>query len=94
MPILHLIRTSAYQHNDLAQCLQIFDPQQDSLVLIDEGVYNVDHPLLKDVSSEQLYIIDTHWQARGIIGELNAHNITLTEFNQLIFQYDNVVTWQ
>ncbi|PCI62770.1 MAG: sulfurtransferase complex subunit TusB [Gammaproteobacteria bacterium] len=93
MSILHLVRTSAYQHDDLAQCLQVYSAE-DTIVLMDDGCYNLAHPLLKQVSSKRLLIIIEHCQARAVTFEKNKQAIVLAQLTPLLFSHDSVITWQ
>jgi tRNA 2-thiouridine synthesizing protein B len=45
MAMLHLIRNSGFNSNALTQCLEMILPQ-DSILLIDDGCYNLSHALL------------------------------------------------
>ncbi len=93
MSILHLVRTSAYQSNELMQCLQVFN-DDDALVLIDDGCYNIKHALLSTFNENNLYFIHKHIQARAINSTLTNSAISFSELNTLIFKYHSVITWQ
>lgn len=46
MTTLHIVRQSAFNSNDFAQCLQILG-NNDVIVFIDDGCYNLHHHLTK-----------------------------------------------
>lgn len=97
MAMLHIIRSSAYNSNALAQCLNILLPH-DSILLMDDGCYNVNHKLLLQAKADspelKIYFIVLHAQARG---QKNIKNnltpTTLTDVVTLLFQHDNSITW-
>jgi len=94
MSILHLVRTSAYQHDDLAQCLQLFNDQIDAIVLIDDGCYNLTHSLLANIEKKNIFAIYEHCDARAMIVSSNQEAISLAQLTKLFFSYDSVITWQ
>jgi len=94
MSILHLMRTSAYQHDDLAQCLQVFNDQSDAIVLIDDGCYNLTHSLLATINHKTLFVINEHCAARAINVSSAQAAISLAQLTELFFSYDSVITWQ
>ena len=97
MATLHLIRNSAFINNDLAQCLELAT-NTDILVLIDDACYNVHHPLIEKVLSQQLElkisIMNTHARARAISVPPLIEVITMNKLIELTFTYDKVITWQ
>ncbi len=102
MTILHLVRSSAFSSNDLAQCMNNI-VHGDELVLLDDGCYNLKHSLLTQLMVQQpkinIHIIKEHAQARAVdIEELTLDQqlkyITMTELVSLTFSNDSVVTWQ
>ncbi len=94
MSTLHLIRTSAYQQDDLKQCLALLQAS-DKIVLLDDGCYNLTHPLLNTDINHNIYHINEHALARAMLEHNNiSQAITLTELTQLFFTVDKVITWQ
>ena len=93
MSTLHLVRTSAYQHDDLAQCLAVYSAE-DTIVLLDDGCYNLNHALLAKVNNERLFIIIEHCQARAVSFEKNKQAIALAQLTPLFFLHNSVITWQ
>jgi len=91
MSILHLVRTSAYQHNDLAQCLQVCSAS-DTIVLLDEGCYNITHSLLNETKIK-VYAISEHCSARAITYSVQQ-SLTLTQLTSLFISHHSVLTWQ
>lgn len=94
MSILHLIRTAAYQHDDLAQCLQLFNEHVDILVLIDDGCYNLTHSLLATIDNKRIFAINEHCDARAMVISSDQQAISLAQLTNLFFSYDSVITWQ
>ncbi|NQZ83835.1 MAG: sulfurtransferase complex subunit TusB [Colwellia sp.] len=101
MTILHLIRSSAFSSNDLKQCISNIE-HYDNVVLLDDGCYNINHPLMKQLQDKSsminLYIVKDHAQARAVnfddISKEVLNSITMTELVALTFSNDSVVTWQ
>jgi len=87
------VRTSAYQTDDLAQCLDVCSAE-DTIVLLDDGCYNLNYPLLANVSRERLFIIIEHCQARAVAFEKNNQAIALAQLTPLFFSHNSVITWQ
>ena len=93
MSILHLVRTSAYQQDDLAQCLDVYS-SEDTIVLMDDGCYNLEHTLLKKRENIQVLVITEHCLARAIAITNKNQAIALEKLTTLFFSYDSVLTWQ
>jgi len=93
MTTLHLVRQSAFTTNDFYQCIQVVE-KNDTVVLIDDGCYNANHPLLLEIKQNNivLFIIENHAKARGICSNLNKIDMTLLV--ELTFKNDTVITWQ
>ena len=97
MPTLHIVRQSAFNSDDFAQCLQVLR-HNDVIVLIDDGCYNVHHPLISTIDSAaniQLNVIVQHAQARGIT--INKTLYTAIHMNNLVeltLTTNRVITWQ
>ncbi len=94
MSTLHLMRTSAYQQNDLTQCLDLLQAS-DAIVLLDDGCYNLSHHLLTANISNPIYHINEHAIARAMLDQKKiSQAITLAELPALFFTFDKVITWQ
>ncbi|MCJ8296296.1 MAG: sulfurtransferase complex subunit TusB [Colwellia sp.] len=98
MSTLHLVRQSAFASNDFAQCLSVLD-HQDSVVLMDDGCYNLKHSLMDSLikrvdGSVNINVITSHAQARAIeiIAAVNA--IEMSDVVELTFTHKKVITWQ
>jgi tRNA 2-thiouridine synthesizing protein B len=97
MATLHIVRTSAFSSNDLAQCLAL-TAMDDTLVLLDDACYNVNHALITQAHHEQpelvINIMHTHAQARAvnIIKPIKA--IAMKDLIALTFIHEQVITWQ
>jgi len=93
MTTLHIIRQSAYTTDDFQQCIQVLK-QDDSVVFIDDGCYNVNHPAFLNIKKHgfSFYILNKHAEARAITCELSK--IDMTSLVNLTFENDTVITWQ
>jgi tRNA 2-thiouridine synthesizing protein B len=97
MATLHIIRSSGYSSNALAQCLSMLLPQ-DNILLMDDGCYNLSHALLlkalKDDPELTAYVVSEHASARA---QSSSHSdfilTTLIEVVTLLFKHDNSITW-
>jgi tRNA 2-thiouridine synthesizing protein B len=97
MAMLHIIRNSGFSSNALTQCLSMALPQ-DNILLMDDGCYNLNHPLLAEALTKQpalkVYFIDLHASARAQ-NSINPVFISSTLDNvlELLFTHDNSITW-
>ena len=97
MTTLHIVRTSAFNSNDLFQCLALANPL-DTIVLIDDGCYNMNHPLIARVLEEKpalaIKIMLAHAKARSInlINGIDA--IIMQDLVELTLSSRQVITWQ
>ena len=90
--ILHLVRKSAFETSDFKQCLTTLG-EDDQLVLIDDGCYNLQHSLIHEVNSDVM-VIQSHAQARAIQPSTKVKFITMDDLIGLTFKYNSVITWQ
>lgn len=95
MAILHIVRSSAFNDNKLNLCLSVIS-SQDTLFLMDDGVYNVAHPkLISRSDSLTVYALYNHLQARGIdIGDSAIDLANLKDLVSLSDTATKVITWQ
>ncbi|MEI6894160.1 MAG: sulfurtransferase complex subunit TusB [Colwellia sp.] len=98
MSTLHLVRQSAFVTNDFAQCLHVLG-QQDGLVLMDDGCYNLSHTLMQSLIQQEnntvsLNIMTSHAHARAIMPLKEVQLIDIAELVDLTFTYGTVITWQ
>jgi len=97
MPTLHIVRQSAFNSDDFAQCIQVLR-DNDVIVFIDDGCYNLHHKLINSIDSEaniQLNVIGKHAQARGIkIDEKLFSVINMNNLVELTLTTNRVITWQ
>jgi tRNA 2-thiouridine synthesizing protein B len=98
MKLLHLQRSSAFNTNDFQQCLSTIKPS-DGLVLLDDGCYCLNHPLVlafeKQHPAITIYYVNSHAYARAI--EASGNNkkpIDMSKLVELTFEYDSTITWQ
>ena len=93
---IHLIRTSAFEKNSYASCIDILQ-ESDVIVLLDDGCYNLHHPLCESalgiIGADSLYVIEHHCTARALIPR-NAKTISMSELVELITQSTGTITWQ
>lgn len=97
MTTLHIVRQSAFNTNDLHQCLQV-SRSQDTIVLIDDGCYNLHHKLLIDIEKDKsikINVVLEHAKARAIkVNETRCSIITMSDLVSLTFENKRVITWQ
>ena len=98
MSTLHLVRKSAFTTNDFAQCLSVLD-QQDSIVLMDDGCYNLKHSLMGNLikradSTITINVMTNHAQARAIETLAEVKHIEMVDLVELTFTHKKVITWQ
>ncbi|TRX56888.1 sulfurtransferase complex subunit TusB [Thalassomonas sp. M1454] len=91
MCTLHLIRTSAFADNKLQQCIALLE-ESDQIVLIDDGVYNVNHNLIDSVSNS-ISALSEHIQARGLSSN-NIKQMSYTDLVKATEKAGKVITWQ
>ncbi|QDP01359.1 sulfurtransferase complex subunit TusB [Thalassotalea sp. PS06] len=95
MANLHIIRSSGFTHGKLQQCLAtVID--DDAILLIDDGVYNLNHPeLLKVIGSRPLFALEEHVIARGLTpSRSEVKYCDYNKFVALTLDADKVITWQ
>lgn len=97
MPTLHIVRQSAFNSDDFAQCLQVIR-DNDVIVFIDDGCYNLHHKLINTIDNEagiQLNVMGKHAQARAITIDKALYTvINMNDLVNLTLTTDRVITWQ
>lgn len=97
MPTLHIVRQSAFNSDDFAQCLQVLR-SNDVVVFSDDGCYNLHHKLINTIDEQasiQLNVIDKHAQARAITIDESLYSIiNMNDLVNLTLTTDRVITWQ
>lgn len=97
MPTLHIVRQSAFNTDDFAQCLQVLR-SNDVIVFIDDGCYNLHHKLISTIDTEddiQLNVIGKHAQARAITIDESLYTIIdMNNLVELTLTTNRVITWQ
>jgi len=97
MKTLHIVRQSAFNTNDLAQCMQVLG-NDDLIAFIDDGCYNLQHSLINNIDRDKnikLTAIEQHASARAInINKDVCTKITMNDLVSLTFENDRVITWQ
>ncbi len=97
MPTLHIVRQSAFNSDDFAQCLQVLR-NNDVIVFMDDGCYNLHHKLISTIDSKadvKLNVIEKHAQARAVtIDEALFTVINMNNLVELTLTTSRVITWQ
>jgi tRNA 2-thiouridine synthesizing protein B len=98
MSILHLVRRSAFETQDLSLCLLALTAG-DKVILLDDGCYNLHHPLIREVKQIcTLGIVKIHAEARAvslITAEDNKITVlSMNELTQIFSRFDAISTWQ
>jgi tRNA 2-thiouridine synthesizing protein B len=97
MPTLHIIRQSAFNSDDFAQCLQVLR-NKDVIVFIDDGCYNLHHTLINTIDTKadiQLNVMGKHAQARAITIDESLYTvIDMNNLVELTLTTGRVITWQ
>ena len=98
MSTLHLVRQSAFASNDFAQCLSVLN-HQDSVVLMDDGCYNLKHTLMDSLikrvdGTVNINVVASHAQARAIEIITTVNAIEMSDVVELTFNHNKVITWQ
>ncbi len=99
MTTLHIVRQSAFNTNDFAQCTQTIKAQ-DTLVFIDDGCYNLSHPLMDEIPKKvAIKVLALHAKARNL-SVINKEQdawlslITMEDLVNLTLSAKNTITWQ
>jgi|GEM_PF-543039 len=101
MATLHIVRQSAFNSNDFAQCIEMVC-DNDVIALLDDGCYNVQHTLMNNFQSNisqnkniQINILADHARARAIsVDESHFTKISMSNLVSMTFSNDRVITWQ
>jgi len=98
MATLHLVRQSAFATNDFAQCLSVLD-RQDSIILMDDGCYNLKHALMDSLikrvdGTVNIHVMTSHAKARAIETITTIKHIEMKDVVELTFNHSKVITWQ
>ena len=88
---LHLIQRSPFSNSALKDCLNIFDPQ-DNILLMEDGVYGLQHPLLQQTQLT-VYALQEDISARGLDSKDTIKEIDYCEFANLCSQHKHVISW-
>jgi len=101
MSTLHIIRASAFSNNTVKNSIALLKGT-DKILLIDDGVYNLNHAVLGEmthlISKQQLFVIGAHIQARGVKCSATESelftNITIDDVVELSLSVSQNITWQ
>lgn len=96
MATLHIVRQSAFNTNDFAQCINVLC-FGDVIALLDDGCYNLQHTLINNIQNKniQISILEEHAQARAVnIDESRFSKISMDDLVSMTFSNDRVITWQ
>ncbi len=98
---LHLIQRSPFTHQALSNCLKTLMPE-DSILLMEDGVYSIQHPLLQDILTPaaqakptSIYALIDDVNARGLeaFNHTPILNISMAEFVEQCAQHKHVISW-
>ncbi|GAA5144022.1 sulfurtransferase complex subunit TusB [Thalassotalea piscium] len=96
MTTLHLIRDSVLINNTITLALTNLAPD-DVIVLLDDGCYNVNQDFIKEIQIKvpytQCFAIEPHMRARSL-PTTNLNLISYSDLLDLLFNHNNVITWQ
>ena len=84
MTTLHIVRQSAFNTNDLSQCLQVVG-NEDVIAFIDDGCYNLQHNLINNIDDNKnikLKVIEQNANARAIA--INEKAFTKISMDNLV----------
>ena len=88
---LHLIQRSPFSNSALQDCLNIID-SQDSILLMEDGVYGLQHKLLQQTQLTT-YALQEDITARGLHAKECIKEIDYVEFVNLCSQHKHVISW-
>ena len=97
MTTLHLVRCSAFKSHTINNCLSVLGGE-DMVILLDDGVYNLQHPVLQQfqtvIPDSNLLVIQQHALARGVKLMSEHQAIELSELIKLSLETAQSITWQ
>ncbi|WP_448555197.1 sulfurtransferase complex subunit TusB [Thalassotalea montiporae] len=97
MASLHLIRTSSFSSDSFTNALTVMK-SSDRIILLDDGVYNINHPILQNalalVGKENLFVIEHHYLARGLATDDALNFISMAALVALTEAANQIITWQ
>ncbi|MBL4681045.1 MAG: sulfurtransferase complex subunit TusB [Pseudomonadales bacterium] len=94
--LLHTINKSPFVHLSFQSLLSFCD-SSDAIVLIEDGVLSIKHPIIEKVKGIPIYALETDIQARGLSAsyenqsKINA--ISYAQFVQLCTEYPKQKNW-
>jgi len=99
MACLHLLRCGSFTHRHLTECTAIL-ADDDAIILLDDGCYSLADPQLQQLCEQQklcdCYVIVEHATARALTvpSKHPYKSISINTLAELLFQFDNSITWQ
>lgn len=93
--ILHQVFGSPSQDHTLQHCAERCQVD-DGILLLQDAVYALQHPLLKQLTTKGLtvYVLQNDLEARGLSLENTAiHLVNDEQWLRLCVQYDKVMSW-
>ena len=94
--ILHIVNQSPFSSDALSRCLSCLSGK-DAVILIEDGVYGLSHPLLaaQSLPEQSLFYLQADAQARGVSAAPTLHTVAVNyaEFVDLAVQYETSVSW-
>lgn len=93
MATLHLLRSSPFEQNQFQTVLNLIQ-ENDGLVLMDDGVYALKHPLMAQAKTGIIYVIESHAVARNIVTPSHIKRVNSNGVIELTLNHQQSVTWQ
>jgi len=93
--MLHIVRQSPFQ-KDISQELAILLGPEDTVLLIDDGIYFLQslHWQILVNKAANILVVKEHTQARGITSNDDIKFISLESFAEHLLTANNTLTWQ
>ncbi len=93
--MLHIVRQSPFQ-KDISQELAILLSPEDTVLLIDDGIYFLQslHWQILVNKAANILVVKEHTQARGITSNDDIEFISLESVAEHLLTANNTITWQ
>ncbi|GLX85385.1 hypothetical protein tloyanaT_16370 [Thalassotalea loyana] len=93
--MLHIVRQSPFQ-KDISQELAILLGPEDTVLLIDDGIYFLQslHWQILVNKAANILVVKEHTQARGIASNDDIEFISLESVAEHLLTANNTLTWQ
>jgi len=88
---LHIIQKSPFSSSALDDCLKTIGPD-DSILLMNDGVYACKHPILNDLSN-CIFALKEDLMARGLAPINNIQSLEYSGFVAECCNHQNTISW-